>query len=142
MSKLISTLIAAVFAVTTFGAVAQTPPAKDAPKAAPATPATPASPAADSPKADKKGGKAEAKKTEGKKKSTTKKSKSTKKKADAPKADAPKQGCFRFPLRDGKRTKAGNPRLFLLAGLIPSRHALHRFENGSDVYASGAALAW
>ena len=34
MSKLLSTLIAAAFAVTTFGAVAQTPPAKgDAPKA-------------------------------------------------------------------------------------------------------------
>ena len=42
MSKLLSTLIAAAFAVTTFGAVAQTPPAKgDAPKAAPATPAQP-----------------------------------------------------------------------------------------------------
>jgi Ni/Co efflux regulator RcnB len=34
MSKLLSTLIAAAFAVTTFGAAAQTPPAKgDAPKA-------------------------------------------------------------------------------------------------------------
>ena len=70
MSKLLTTLIAAAFAATTFGAAAQTPMAKDAPKAAPAAPAkadapkaTPATPAtkaapatpakAGTPKADK-----------------------------------------------------------------------------------------
>jgi hypothetical protein len=75
MSKLLATLIAAAFAVTTFSAAAQAPakgeekkatpatpatPAKgDAKKATPATPATPAA-KADAPKAAK--GKSEAKK--------------------------------------------------------------------------------
>ena len=41
MSKLLTTLIAAVFAVTTTGAFAQAPAATDPPKATPATPAVP-----------------------------------------------------------------------------------------------------
>jgi len=49
MSKLLSTLIAAVFAVVTFNAAAQAPAKGDAPKAAPATPAAPAK--GDAPKA-------------------------------------------------------------------------------------------
>ena len=85
MSKLLSTLVAAVFAVTTFGAAAQTPPAKgDAPKAAPAAPAKADAPKGDAPKAEKKASK---KKGEGKKKSKGKSK--GKKGGDAPKADAP-----------------------------------------------------
>ena len=67
MSKLLTTLIAAAFAVTTFGAAAQTPPAKgDAPKA-------------DTQKADKK--------------AKSDKSKAEKKaKADKPKAEKKAKG--------------------------------------------------
>ena len=64
MSKLLSTLIAAAFAASTFGAAAQpAAPAKgDAAKATPAKPATAATPAQpDKPKADKAKAKAKAK---------------------------------------------------------------------------------
>jgi hypothetical protein len=83
MSKLLATLIAAAFAVTTFSAAAQAPAKGDEKKAAPATPATPAkgdatkatpatpaSPSAkgDAPRGDKP--KAAKKKSETKKKAT------------------------------------------------------------------------
>ena len=45
MNKLMTTLIAAAFATSTFTAFAQAPAKSDAPKAAPATPATAATPA-------------------------------------------------------------------------------------------------
>jgi hypothetical protein len=106
MSKLLSTLIASIFAVATFTAAAQsqpiapaqpaTPavPAKgDAAKATPATPATPASPSAkgDKPKTDKaakskKGGKKSDGKKSGAKKSSAKKGVE---KTDAAPAPAP-----------------------------------------------------
>jgi len=96
MSKLLSTLIAAAFAVTTFGAVAQTPPAKgDAPKATPAQPSDKAKtqkkakadkPKADKPKTEKK---AKSDKPKSSTKSDGKKTKGDGKKSE--KAAAPKQ---------------------------------------------------
>jgi hypothetical protein len=85
MSKLLATLIAAAFAVTTFSAAAQAPAKGDEKKAAPATPATPAkgdatkatpaTPATPAAKADAPKGKSEAKKkgksSKGKKKGQT-----------------------------------------------------------------------
>jgi len=85
MSKLLSTLIAAAFAVTTFGAAAQTPPATgDATKAAPATPAKSDKSKADKAKAGKKA-KGDGKKAKG----NGKKAKGDGKKSE--KAAAPKQ---------------------------------------------------
>lgn len=82
MSKLLSTLIAAVFAVTTFGAVAQTTPAQgDAPKAEKKA-------KADKPKAEKKA-KADKPKAEKKAKGDGKKAKGDGKKSE--KAAAPKE---------------------------------------------------
>jgi Ni/Co efflux regulator RcnB len=80
MSKLLSTLIAAAFAVTTFGAAAQTPPAKgDAPKA-------------DTQKAEKK--------------AKSDKSKAEKKaKADKSKADKKAKGDGKKAKGDGKKAK-------------------------------------
>lgn len=63
MSKLLTTLIAAAFAATTFGAAAQTPAKGDAPKAAPAAKAEKKA-KADKPKAEKKA-KGEGKKAKG-----------------------------------------------------------------------------
>jgi len=98
MSKLLSTLIAAAFAVTTFGAVAQTPPAKgDAPKAAPATPAQPSA-KADKAKAEKK---AKADKPKAEKKA----------KSDKPKAEKSAKGDAKKAKGDGKKSeKAAAPK--------------------------------
>ena len=80
MSKLLSTLIAAAFAVTTFGAAAQTPPAKsDAPKA-------------DTKKAEKK---AKADKPKAEKKA----------KADKPKAEKSAKGDGKKAKGDGKKSE-------------------------------------
>ena len=86
MSKLLSTLIAAAFAVTTFGAAAQTPPAKgDAPKA-------------DTQKAEKK---AKADKPKAEKKA----------KADKPKAEKSAKGDGKKAKGDGKKSeKAAAPK--------------------------------
>jgi len=100
MSKLLSTLIAAAFAVTTFGAVAQTPPAKgDAPKAAPATPAQPS----DKAKTQKK---AKADKSKADKPKTEKKAKS-----DKPKSGKSTTGDGKKAKGDGKKSeKAAAPK--------------------------------
>ena len=97
MSKLLSTLIAAAFAVTTFGAVAQTPPAKgDAPKATPAQPS-------DKAKTEKK---AKADKPKADKPKTEKKAKSSK-----PKSDKSAKGDGKKTKGDGKKSeKAAAPK--------------------------------
>ena len=81
MSKLLTTLIAAAFAVTTFGAAAQTPAKGDAPKAAPAA-KTEKKAKADKPKAEKKAKSEKKAKGDGKKseKAAAPKKEETKKK--------------------------------------------------------------